>query len=55
LPESLTARSAAAIIAGITVAASDADDVGPRLDEVNDRLARIEAALGQGRGPTEVS
>jgi voltage-gated potassium channel len=29
-------------------AAGSADDVGQRLEEVNDRLARIEAALGQG-------
>ena len=46
----ITASATAALVEGSrqrVVATPDSDDVGQRLDEVNDRLARIEAALGQ--------
>jgi len=84
LRESLTARRAAAIIAGVVMlagigflavitasvtatlvessrrqfAAGSETDVAQRLDELNDRLARIEAALqdaGPGRSSDGVS
>lgn len=52
----ITASATAALVEGSRrrfAATADAD-VGRRLDEVNERLARIEAALGQGpsRGVT---
>lgn len=46
----ITASATAALVGGSRQrvdAAPDSDGLGQRLDEVNDRLARIEAALGQ--------
>lgn len=46
----ITASATAALVEGGRQrgdAAPDSDGLGQRLDEVNDRLARIEAALGQ--------
>jgi voltage-gated potassium channel len=46
----ITASATAALVESSRrrFAAGSEEDVGQRLDEVNDRLARIEAALGQG-------
>ncbi len=50
-------RTAAAaeyfVRAGVTSGASDAVDLQARLDEMNDRLQRMEAAMGSGSDPRD--